>query len=103
MDVPFWNTTFAVSSKFGSTQYNITGNTLLIDNAVIQSFPESCATLRTGWGITKATPPAVNGVVVNGVAFNIAKPTGTCAADPELLKKVWGLTQAMVDSAKALP
>lgn len=103
MDVPFWNVTFAVSTKFGSTQYNITGNTLLIDNAVIQSFPESCAALRTGWGITKSTPPAKNGVVVNGVAYNIAKPAGTCAADMDLYNKVWGLTQAMVNSAKALP
>lgn len=103
MDVPFWKVTFAVSTKFGSTQYNITGNTLLIDNAMIQSFPESCAALRTGWGITKATPPAVNGVVVAGVAYNIAKPSGTCAADPQLLNEVWGLTQAMVDSAKVMP
>jgi hypothetical protein len=103
MDIQSWGITVDVSGKFGSTSYQITGNTLLINNAIIQSFPESCAALRTGWGITKASPPAVNGVVVAGSAYNIAKPEGECPANPTLFNEVWGLTQAMVNSAKALP
>jgi hypothetical protein len=45
----------------------------------------------------------VNGVVVAGSAYNIAKPAGSCPANTTLFNEVWGLTQAMVDSAKALP
>lgn len=103
MDIENWGITVDVSTKFGRTAYEITGNTLLIDNSIIQSFPESCAALRTGWGITKASPPARNGVVVGDSAYNIAKPAGNCPANPTLYNEVWGLTQAMVDSAKAMP
>lgn len=103
MDIQTWGVTVQVSGKFGRTEYQITGNTLLITSVLTDSFPESCAALRTGWGMEKASPPAKNGVVVNGNAFNLVKPAGTCAADPDLYKQVWGLTQAMVNSTKALP
>ena len=103
MDIQTWGVTVQVSGQFGSTQYQITGNTLAITSALTNSFPESCAALRTGWGIIKAAPPAQpGGVVVNNNAYNLAKPAGTCAADTALYNKVWGLMQAMVSSTKAL-
>lgn len=103
MDIQTWGVTVQVSGQFGSTQYQITGNTLAITSALTNSFPESCAALRTGWGIIKAAPPAQpGGVVVNNNAYNLAKPAGTCAADTALYNQVWGLMQAMVSSTKAL-
>lgn len=103
LDVSPWGVTFDLSTKFGATQWQITGNTLTMNNTLINSFPESCAALRTGWGVTKAQPPARSGVVVAGNAYNLAKPTGTCQADPDLYNEILGLTQAMVNTAKVLP
>lgn len=103
LDVAPWGVTFDLSTKFGSTQWQITGNTLTMSNTLINSFPESCAALRTGWGVTKAEPPARGGVVIGANAYNLAKPSGTCPAASELYTQILGLTQAMVNSGKALP
>lgn len=75
------------------------GDTNLVtwESNLMNSFPDSCAAMRSPsmqspWGIEQ--DQAGKWIVV--------RPEGTCAEDPELYNQVWGLMQALADSAKPL-
>ena len=70
---------------------------VLIETGLMNSFPDSCAAMRSPvgqspWGIEK--DPAGG--------WSVVRPEGTCAEDPALYDEVWGLMQALADSAKPL-
>lgn len=66
-------------------------------STLMQSFPESCAAMRSSttqspWGIEQDETGT----------WGVVRPEGTCEADPELYNEVWGLMQAVADSAKPM-
>lgn len=89
--VPQWNASFDLSDRLGSScGYNIEGENLVMCTDLVESFPESCSALRTGWGITR---------LADG-KFELLRPEGTCADAKALYDNVWGLMQAAADSMK---
>lgn len=67
---------------------------VLIQSGLMNSFPDSCAAMRSPegmspWGLERGADNT----------WTVFRPAGTCAADPELYDQVWGLMQAMADSA----
>ena len=90
--VPQWDATFDLSDRLGSScGYNIEGDNLVMCTDLVESFPESCSALRTGWGITKTAEGK----------FELLRPEGTCEESKALYDNVWGLMQAAADSMKA--
>lgn len=85
MPIAAWNATSDISAKFGSVQYNITGDDLVLSSALIDSLPSSCEAMKAQWGATK-----------NGTKYELLKPSGECTAAPELYDELWGLTDAFV-------
>lgn len=72
-------------------------NRVTWESRLMNSFPESCAAMRSPslqspWGIEQDETGK----------WIAVRPEGTCAADPELYNEVWGLMQAVADSAKPL-
>lgn len=70
---------------------------VMFESGLMNSFPDSCAAMRSPvgqspWGIEKGEDDT----------WTVVRPEGTCAADPELYDEVWGLMQAVADSAKPL-
>src|SRR5690606_10679506 len=70
---------------------------VLIQSGLMNSFPDSCAAMRSPegmspWGIERGEDGA----------WTVVRPAGTCAAAPDLYDQVWGLMQAMADSATPL-
>lgn len=72
-------------------------NRVTWESNLMNSFPDSCAAMRSPslqspWGIEQdATGKWI-----------VVRPSGICEADPELYNEVWGLMQALADSAKPL-
>ncbi len=91
LDVPFWNITADLSTRFGQTSYVIDGeNRLVLTSALINSLPESCAAMRSEWGILRT----------GETTFEVLKPAQRCADAPEVFDELWGLTAAMVKSIR---
>ncbi|MFF8816758.1 hypothetical protein ACF07D_02015 [Leucobacter sp. NPDC015123] len=70
---------------------------VMFESGLMNTFPDSCSEMRspTGqspWGIEKG----------EGNTWTVVRPEGTCEADPKLYNEVWGLMQAVADSAKPL-
>ncbi|MCS3426785.1 hypothetical protein U746_1476 [Mycolicibacterium mucogenicum 261Sha1.1M5] len=70
---------------------------VMFESGLMNTFPDSCSAMRspTGqspWGIEKG----------EGDTWTVVRPEGTCEADPKLYNEVWGLMQAVADSAKPL-
>lgn len=93
LDVPFWNITADLSTRFGQTSYVIDGGSrLVLTSALIDSLPQSCAAMRSEWGILRT----------GDASFEVLKPAQRCADAPELYDELWGLSAAMVDSIRPL-
>lgn len=70
---------------------------VMFESGLMNSFPDSCSAMRSPegqspWGIEKG----------EGDTWTVVRPEGTCTADTELYDEVWGLMQAVADSAKPL-
>lgn len=93
LDVPFWGITADLSTRFGQTSYAIDADSrLVLTSALISSLPESCAAMRSEWGISR----------VGDATFEVLKPAQRCAEAPELYDEIWGLSAAMVESIRPL-
>lgn len=93
LDVPFWGITADLSTRFGQTSYVIDADSrLVLNSALISSLPESCAAMRSEWGISR----------VGDATFEVLKPAQRCAEAPELYDEIWGLSAAMVESIRPL-
>ena len=91
LDIPAWGATSQLSQKFGMTSYNIPDNVnLRLSSPLIDSLPDSCAAMRTQWGVTQQADGK----------YAVLKPAETCAAAPELYDELWGLTDAFAKSVK---
>ncbi|MGK0716680.1 hypothetical protein ACR5KS_11595 [Leucobacter sp. W1153] len=92
LDVPQWGISADLSSRFGQTSYMIDAeNRLVLTSALIDSLPESCAAMRSQWGIVKVDS-----------TYEVLKPAETCADAPEVFDELWGLTAAIVESIRPL-
>lgn len=89
MQIVPWTVTSELSQRFGQTSFNIPdGVNLELTSELLNSFPESCAAMRTAWGATK----------LEDGTFQVRKPAEGCAEAPELYDTVWGLVAAWVDT-----
>lgn len=70
---------------------------VMIETGLMNSFPDSCAAMRSPVG---QSPWGIEALDTGG--WGVVRPEGTCAANPELYDEVWGLMQALADSAKPL-
>ncbi|QAB17089.1 hypothetical protein Leucomu_03405 [Leucobacter muris] len=85
-----WDATSQISQRFGSISFNIPdGTNLVLTSDLLNSFPESCAAMRQGWGATKT-----------GAGYEVLKPAERCAEAPELYDEVWGLVDAWVKTIR---
>ncbi|MBK0417871.1 hypothetical protein JD276_02325 [Leucobacter sp. CSA1] len=91
-DVPIgaWGVTAQASQKFGSIWYDLQGENLVLSSPLIDSLPDSCAEMRSQWGITR-TPAG---------EYEVLKPAERCEAAPEVYDELWGLTAAMAESIR---
>ena len=87
MPIEAWGTQAEVSYKFGTVNYTIPADSLILSSPLIDSLPNSCAEMRTQWGATRT-----------GSTFEVLKPAERCEDAPELYDELWGLTAAMVES-----
>lgn len=87
MPIEAWGTQAEVSYKFGTVNYTIPADSLILSSPLINSLPDSCANMRNQWGVTRT-----------GDGFEVLKPAERCDAAPEVYDELWGLTAAMVDS-----
>ena len=91
MPIGPWNATSELSQKLGSTTFAIPdGSNLVLSSALLDSFPDQCADMRSAWGAT---------LVAEG-SYEIRKPATRCAEAPELYDEVWGLVAAWVKTIK---
>ncbi|MBL3700601.1 hypothetical protein D3228_13275 [Leucobacter luti] len=93
--IPFpigpWNATSQWPQRLGGASFNIgADDELRLTGDLFNSFPESCAAMRTAWGATK---------LPDGT-FEVAKPATKCEAAPELYDEVWGLLDAWTKTIK---
>lgn len=70
---------------------------VMFESGLMNSFPDACAAMRSPvgqspWGIEKGEDGT----------WTVVRPAGTCSADSKLYDEVWGLMQAVADSAKPL-
>lgn len=87
MPIEAWGTQAEVSYKFGTVNYTIPSDSLILSSPLINSLPDSCANMRNQWGVTRTSD-----------GFEVLKPDERCDAAPEVYDELWGLTAAMVDS-----
>lgn len=86
-----WNATSQLSQRFGPARFEIPDNVnLQLSSGLLDSFPESCAAMRTAWGATR----------LDDGTFQVRKPAESCAEAPELYDTVWGLVTAWVETIK---
>ncbi len=91
-EIASWGVKGQISSKFGWPRYTISGENLTFEGGtLLPQFPESCAAMRTGFGITK---------MADGT-FEVYRPAGTCDEAPDFYNEVWGLTAAIIPTLKA--
>jgi len=87
-----WGVQGEISAKFGWPSYKISGDTLTFEGGtLLPQFPDSCAAMRTGFGITKKADGS----------FEVFRPAETCAEAPDFYNEVWGLTAAIIPTLKA--
>lgn len=85
--IPDWGLTGEISAKFGWPQYRFEGDTLILSGGtLLPKFPESCAAMREGFGLTK----------LEDGTLEVHRPAETCAEATELYNQVWGLTAATI-------
>lgn len=90
LNIAPWGVTSELSSRFGTTNFNIPdGTNLVLTSDLLSQFPDSCSDLRDGWGATK-----------NGNSYEVLKPSGTCAESPGFYDEIWGLIAAWVATIK---
>lgn len=92
MDIQHWSTRVDLSTKFGSVQYMIEGEKLVLNSSLIDSFPEACADMRSQWGIER----------VGANEFEVLSPQQMCTENESLYTEVLGLIRAMTESARPL-
>jgi len=86
-----WGVQGEISAKFGWPSYTISNGTLTFEGGtLLPQFPDSCAAMRTGFGITK----------LDDGTFEVHRPAETCAEAPDFYNEVWGLTAAIVPTLK---
>ncbi|UOQ56202.1 hypothetical protein MUN78_10920 [Leucobacter allii] len=90
MAITQWGVTSDLSTRFGSTSYNITGENLVLTSDLLESFPDSCAEMRQQWGATRT---AAGG-------YTVLKPATRCAETPEVYDEIWGLVDAWVQTIR---
>lgn len=96
------NISIETSRKFtGSVGWYVpagfTDDRVMISSPFMNDFPDSCSAMRapemnSPWGIQKGADGK----------WTVVKPETKCADAPELYDEVWGLMQAVADSAKPL-
>lgn len=90
-NIESWGVKGEISAKFGWPRYTISGDTLTFEGGtLLPQFPESCATMRTGFGITKQADGS----------FEVHRPAETCADAPDFYNEVWGLMAAIIPTLK---
>ena len=100
MDISFAGISVESSQKLTNPQWFYHAGPperVMIESGLMNSFPESCSAMRSPvgqspWGIEKGEDDT----------WTVVRPEGTCTADPTLYDEVWGLMQAVADSAKPL-
>lgn len=102
MDVGAAGITVQVSQKLGDIEWyyqnaEVPAPRVMFHSALLGSFPDSCSAMRSvegksPWGIQDA----------GDGKWTVVRPSGTCAANTKLYDQVWGLLQALADSAKPL-
>lgn len=100
LPISFANITVETSRKLTNPQWFYHAGPperVMFESGLMNSFPDSCAAMRSPvgqspWGIEKG----------EGDTWEVVRPEGTCAADPDLYNEVWGLMQAVADSVKPL-
>ncbi|WP_241156171.1 hypothetical protein [Leucobacter chromiireducens] len=86
-----WNASSEWPQRLGAASFVIPDAThLKLSGDLFNSFPESCAAMRTEWGATKQPDGT----------FAVAKPASRCEAAPDLYDQVWGLLDAWVKTIK---
>lgn len=90
-NIESWGVQGEISAKFGWPSYTISGDVLTFEGGtLLPQFPESCAAMRTGFGIKKAADGT----------FEVHRPAETCAEAPDFYNEVWGLTAAIIPTLK---
>ncbi|MFC5337896.1 hypothetical protein [Leucobacter denitrificans] len=100
MEISYAGITVDVSHQFTNVEWFYQAGPperVLIQSGLMNSFPDSCAAMRSPeglspWGLERAEDDT----------WTVVRPAGTCEAAPELYDQVWGLMQAMADSATPL-
>lgn len=100
MDISFAGISVQSSQKLTNPQWFYHAGPperVMFESGLMNSFPDSCSAMRSPegkspWGIEKG----------EGNTWTVVRPEGTCAADTKLYDEVWGLMQAVADSAKPL-
>ncbi len=100
MEISYAGITVDVSHHFTNVEWFYQAGPperVLIQSGLMNSFPESCAAMRSPeglspWGLERGEDNT----------WTVVRPAGTCDAAPELYDQVWGLMQAMADSATPL-
>ncbi|WP_449277963.1 hypothetical protein [Leucobacter sp. GX24907] len=88
MPIDAWGVSAEVSNKLGSVNYQFSGennDTLLLSSELIQSLPDSCAAMRSQWGVRKS-----------GNSYEVVKPSERCEDASAVYDEIWGLMDAMV-------
>jgi hypothetical protein len=89
--IPAWGLQGEISAQFGWPQYRFEGENLILHGGtLLPQFPESCAEMREGFGLTR---------MADGT-LEVLRPAQTCAEAPELYDQVWGLTAATIPTFK---
>lgn len=93
LSIEAWGVRADLSRKFGSTSYTIPdGTNLVFSSGLIDALPESCAAMRTGFGITRLPDGR----------YEVLRPDARCAAAPELYDEIWGQLAATVKTIRPL-
>lgn len=100
MDISYAGISVQSSQKLTDPQWQYIGGPperVMFESGLMNSFPDSCAAMRSPslqspWGIERGEDGK----------WTVVRPAGTCQADEDLYNEVWGLMQAVADSAKPL-
>lgn len=85
--IPDWGLSGQISGQLGWPQYRFEGeNLILFGGSLLPQFPDSCAAMREGFGLTRQADGSLE----------VLRPAERCAAAPELYDQVWGLVAATI-------
>lgn len=100
MDISYAGISVESSQKLTNPQwFYLAGppERVMFESGLMNSFPDACSAMRSPvgespWGIEKSAEGK----------WTVVRPAGTCSVDEKLYDEVWGLMQALADSAKPL-